>query len=76
MWRGTTLRAQTRLGVVDGPGEGIETDRIGAEGRSYGVRMRTRMRMRERIRGGIVLRRRGYWRTVTAWLGASPPLVG
>ena len=25
----------TRLGVVDGPGEGIETDRIGAKGRPY-----------------------------------------
>lgn len=25
----------TRLSVVDGPGEGIETDRIGAEGRPY-----------------------------------------
>jgi len=62
--------------VVDGPGEGIETDRIGAEGRPYGMRMRMRMRMRGRIRGGIVWRRRGYWRTVTAWLGANPPLAG
>ena len=47
--------------------EGIETDEIGAEGRPYGMRMR----MRERIMGGLVLRRRGYWRTVTAWLGAA-----
>lgn len=64
----------TRLSVMDGPGKGIDTDRIGAEGRPYGMRMR--MRMRERIRGGIVWRRRGYWRTVAAWLGASPPLAG
>lgn len=67
---GYHLAGPTRLSVVDGPGEGIETDRIGVEGRPY------EDEDEEADKGGIVLRRRGYWRTMTAWLGVSPPLVG
>ena len=52
---------------MDGLGEGIETDRIGAEGRLYEDKDGDEEVDKERDS----LRRRGSWMTVAAWLGAS-----